>query len=156
MGHGKDGHHCLAKVKRASWAGGSGMFGSELRTVSCVFGSRKLTNLKPSCRSSESLSYNLGLEKSRCCVADMSFYIPNLDGSVVSDCGNTHPASDTSGHAFGVRDTKQMLFCRSESSRTEPQPVRNPLPLSAPNIDFVVNVCIDRAEEGSCVVSDFY
>ena len=27
QGHGKDGHHCLAKVKRVSWAGGSNKLG---------------------------------------------------------------------------------------------------------------------------------
>ena len=142
LGHGKDGHHCLAKVKRVSWAGGSNKLGGELCTVGCVFQFRNLTNLKPS---SESFSYNLGLENSTC-IADMFLYVPNLDGSVVSDCGDTR-------HVLGVGDTQPMLFCWSECSRSGTQPVRTPLALSAPNIDSVVNVCIYRAEEGCCVVS---
>ena len=60
----------------------------------------------------------------------------NLGGSVVSDCGDTRTASGQLGYVLGVGDTQPMLFCWS------------------PNIDSVVNVCIDRAEEGSCVVSN--
>ena len=150
LGHGKDGHHCLAKVKRVSWAGGSNKLGGELCTVGCVLRFRNLTNLKPS---SESFSYNLGLENSTC-IADMFLYVPNLDGSVVSDCGDTRPASGPPGYVLGVGDTQPMLFCWSECSRSGTQPVRTPLALSAPNIDSVENVCIYRAEEGCCVVSD--
>ena len=66
----------------------------------------------------------------------MCFYVRNLGGSVVSDCGDTRTASGQLGYVLGVGDTQPMLFCWS------------------PNIDSVVNVCIDRAEEGSCVVSN--
>ena len=132
MGHGKDGHRCLTKVKRVSWAGGSRKLVGELCTVSC--GSRNPVNLKPSCGSSESLLHNLGLENSTC-VADMCFYVLNLGGSVVSDCGDTRAASGT-GHVLEVADTKQMLFCRSEGT------VGNPTcPLSAPNIDSPSWMC---------------
>ena len=84
------------------------------------------------------------------------FYVPNLGGSVVSDCGDKRPASGTLGYALGVGDTKQKFFCRPEGIMLGTQPVCEPLPLSAPNIDSesVVDVCIDRAEEGSCVVSE--
>ena len=97
--------------------------------------------------------YNLWLENSTF-VADMFLYVPNLDGPVVSDCGDTRPASSPPGCVLGVGDTKKMLLCWSENSRSGTQPVRKPLRLSAPNIDSVVNVCIGTAEEGSCVVSD--
>ena len=46
MGHWKDGHHCLAKVKRVNWAGGSSKLVGELGTVGCVSGPRNLVNLK--------------------------------------------------------------------------------------------------------------
>ena len=89
MGHWKDGHHCLAKVKRVKWVGGSGKLVGELGTVSCVFGSCNLVNLKPLCGSNESFSHNFGPENSTC-VGDMCFYVPNLGRSVVSDCSQWH------------------------------------------------------------------
>ena len=36
LGHGKDGHHCLTKVKRVNWAGDSSKLVRELCTVSCL------------------------------------------------------------------------------------------------------------------------
>ena len=161
LGHWKDDRSCLVKVERVNWADGSSKLVGELCTVSCVSGSCNPVNLKPSCDSSESLSHNFGQENSTC-VADMCLYVPNLGGSVVSDCGDTRPGSDTLGFVLGVGDTKQMFFCRSEGTMLGTQPVCEPLPLSAANIDSesVVDVCIDRAEEGSCVVRpvrmDFY
>ena len=67
LGHGKDGHHCLTKVKRVNWAGDSSKLVRELCTVSCVYGSCKPVNFKPSCGSSKSLLHNLGLEKFDVC-----------------------------------------------------------------------------------------
>ena len=149
LGHWKDGHHCLAKVKRVNWAGGSSKLVGELHTVSCVAGSRTPVNLKPSCGSSESILHNLGPESSTY-VADMCCDVPNLGGSVVSDCGDTRPANGTPGYGLGVGDTKKMFSWRSEGTISGTQPVCQPLPLSAPDIDLesVVDVCI------SCVVSD--
>ena len=137
------------------------MLVGELGTVSCVSGSCNSVNLKPLCDSNESLSHNFGPESSTC-VADVCFYVPNLDDSVVSDCsdahvrtGDTRPASCTLGYVLGVGDTKQTFFCLPEGILSGTQPVCEPLPFSAPKIDSgsVVDVCIDRAEEGSCVVS---
>ena len=59
LGHRKDGHHCLAKVKRVNWSGGSSKLVGELCTVICVFGSCTPVNLNPPCDSSESISHNL-------------------------------------------------------------------------------------------------
>ena len=80
---------------------------------------------------------------------------PKLGGSVVSDCGDTRPASGTPGDEPGVGDTKQTFFCQPEVIMSGAQLVCEPLPPSAPNIDskFVVDVYSDRAEEGSCLVS---
>ena len=111
MCHWKDGHHCLATVKRVNWAGGSSKPAAELGTVSCVSGCCNLVNLKPLCGSNESLSHNFGPENSTC-VVDICFYVPNLGGSVVSDCGDTRPASGTLGYVLGVGNTKQKFFCR--------------------------------------------
>ena len=36
LGHGKEGHHCLTKVKRVNWAGDSSKLVRELCTVSCL------------------------------------------------------------------------------------------------------------------------
>ena len=55
IGHWKDGHRCLAKVKRVNWAGGSSKLVGELGTVDCVSGSRNLVSLKAVCDSNESL-----------------------------------------------------------------------------------------------------
>ena len=66
------------------------------------------------------------------------------------------PSSGTPGYVLGVGDTEKMFFCWSEGTVSGTQPVCKALPLSAPNIgsESVVAVCIDRAEEVSCVVSD--
>ena len=85
MGQWKDGHHCLAKVKRVSWAGGSSKLVGELGTVGCVSGSR---NLKPLCGSNESLSHNFGRENPTCAV-DMCFSVPKMGDSVDSEGGDT-------------------------------------------------------------------
>ena len=55
---------------------------------------------------------------------------------------DTLAASCTLGYVLGVGDTKQMFFCLPEG-------------VVSPNIGSrsVVDVCTDRAEEGSCVVS---
>ena len=150
MGHWKDGHHCLATVKRVNWAGGSSKLVAELGTVSCVSGCCNLVNLKPLCASNESLSHNFGPENSTCVVD-----VPNLGGSDVSDCGDTRPASGNPGCVLGVGDTKQKFFCRTEDIMLGTQPVCEPLPLSAPNIgsESDVDVCIDREGEANCVVS---
>ena len=153
MGYWKDGHHCLAKVKRVNWAGGSSKCVGELGTVGCASRSCKRVNLKPLCGSNESLSHNFGRENSTC--GGYVFYVPNMGGSVVRDCGDTRPASGTLGYVLGVEDTKQTFFCQPEDMRSGAQPVCEPLPLTAPNIgsESVVDVCSDRAEEGSCLVS---
>ena len=100
------------------------------------------------------MAYNFGLENSTC-VVDMCFYVPNLGGSVVSDCGDTRTARCAPGNVLGVGDTEQTFSCQPDDVVTGTQPACEALPLSAPNIDseFVVDLCIDRAEEGSCLVS---
>ena len=96
--------------------------------------------------------HNLGLDNSTC-VADVCFNVRNLGGSVVSDCGVTRPAGGTPLPLRCLKyQANALLSVRRNSVGT--QPVRKPLPLSVPNIDSVVDVCIDGAEEGSCVVSD--
>ena len=118
-------------------------------------GSCTPVNLKPSCDSNESISHNSGPENSTY-VAERCRDVPNLDGSVVHDFGDSRPASGTPSYVLGVGDAKKMFFWRSESTMSGTQPVFEPLPLSAPNIDSesVVDVCMDMAEEVSCVVSD--
>ena len=78
----------------------------------------------------------------------MCFYVPDVGGSVVSDCGDTRPASGTPFCVLGVGDTKQTFFCQPGGIMSGAQHVCEPLPLSAPTIDSesVVDVCIDRAE----------
>ena len=85
------------------------------------------------------------------CVVDTCFSVPNLGGSVVSDGGDTRPATGTPGYVLGVGDTNQTSFCQPEGIMSGAQPVCEPLPPSAPNIDSksVLDVCSDLAEEGS-------
>ena len=98
-------------MKMVNWADGSSKLEVELGTVSCVSGSCNSVNLKPRCESNESLAHNFGPENSTC-VADVCFYVPNLDDSVVSDYSDTHlrtgdtrRASCTQGYVLGVGDT---------------------------------------------------
>ena len=74
------------------------------------------------------------------------FSVPNLGGSVVSDGGDTRPASGTPGYVLGVGNTESMFCCRSEGTLSGTQFVCEPLPCSAPKIDseYGVDVCIDR------------
>ena len=103
-------------------------------------------HLKPSCGSRESILHNLRPENSTY-VADMCCDIPNLGGTVVSDCGDTRPTNGTRGFVLGVGDTRKCSFV-----------VGNPAFLRAfatcSTRHSVVDVCTDRAEEVSCVVSD--
>ena len=100
-----------------------GQLGGRLQQVSAraLHGqlSCKPVNLKPSCGSSKSVLHNLGLENSTC-VADMSFYVRNHGGSVVSDCGDTRPASGTPGYLLDVGDTRQMFFFGQKELCREP------------------------------------
>ena len=73
MGHWKDGHQCLAKVKRVNWAGGSRKSVGELGTVGRVCGSRNRVNLTPLCGSNESLSHNFGQGESDVCCGCVFF-----------------------------------------------------------------------------------
>ena len=70
------------------------------------------------------------------CVADVCFYKPNLDDSIVSDCDDTHsrtddaiPASCTLGSAFCVGKTGQTLEILSRIQLVCP-----PLPFLAPTL----------------------
>ena len=163
LGHWKDHHYCLAKMKRVNWANGSSKLVGELGTVSCVSGSCNSVGLPQIFlgESNVSLLHTVGPENSTC-VADVCFYVPNLCDSVVSDCSDTHlrtgdtrPASCTPGHVLGVGDTKQSSCVCQKVSCREPSLFASLCHFSAPNIDSesVVDVCIDRAEEGSCMVS---
>ena len=91
----------------------------EFGTVGCVSGSR---NSKLLCGSNGSLSHNFGRENLKCFV-DVCFSVPNLGGSVVSDGGDTRPASGTPGYVLNVRDTKQTFFSQPEGIMSGAQPV---------------------------------
>ena len=83
LGHGKDGHHCLAKVNRVNWAGGSSKFsGRALHSQWCVWVLHPGELETIVWLQSESILHNLGPENSMY-VADMCGDVPNLGGSVV-------------------------------------------------------------------------
>ena len=65
----------------------------ELGTVGGVLMFGNSVNVKPLCDPNESLSHDFKLGNSTC-VADVCFYEPNLDDSVVSDCDDTHSCTD--------------------------------------------------------------
>ena len=58
------------------------------------------------------------------------------------------------GYVLGVRDTEQTFSCQPDGVVSGTQPVREPLPCSAPKIDseYGVDVCIDSADQRSHVV----
>ena len=81
--------------------------------------------------------------------------VPNL-GSVVGDCGDTCPAVARQATCSVSETPRKCSFVGQKVRCREPSLSARLLPLSAPNIgsESVVAVCIDRAEEVSCVVSD--
>ena len=93
-----------------------GQLGGWVQQVSRCIGLSQFGELETLVSLQESLSHNFELENSTC-VADVCFYEPNLDDSVVSDCDDTHmrtgdasPASCTPGSVLGVGDTKQTFL----------------------------------------------
>ena len=130
----------------------------ELCTVSCVSGD---INSLDSCVSPMRVfCTSSGLRNSR--ALRMCAPMPNLDNSVVSDCGDTQlRTGDTctvrcaAGYVLGARDTEQTFSCQPDGVVSGTQLVCELLPCSAPKIDseFGVDVCIDSADEKSCVVS---
>ena len=106
----------------------SSKFVGELGTVSCVSGDSNPVDLPQIflCESDESLLHIFGLRISR-----------------------------AAGYVLGVRDTEQTFSCQPDGVVSGTQPVCEPLPCSAPQIDSEhgVDVCIDSVDERSCVVS---
>ena len=135
----------------------------ELCTVSCVSGDVNSVDLPQIffCKSSESLLRIFGPENFTC-VADVCSHVPNMDNSVVSDCGDTQlrtgdtcTARCASGYVLGVGDTEQIFSCQPDGVVSGTQPVCEPLPCLAPKVasEHGADVCIDSADERSCVVS---
>ena len=160
LGHWKDDHCCLVRVTTVNRADGAGKLEGELGTVSAVLGSDNSVNLRPLCHSNESLSHDFELGNSTC-AADVCFYKPNLDDSIVSDCDDTHSCTDDAIQLHTRFCTpcrkcwaNALLYARRYS-------VANPACLSTfchflhSNIDSesVVKVRSDRTEEGSRTVS---
>ena len=96
------------------------------------------------------------------CVADVCSYVPNLDNSVVRDCGDmqlgtgdTGTARCAPGYVLGVGDTEQTFSCQPDGVVSGTQPVCELLPCSAQKGDseYRGDVCINRADERSCMVS---
>ena len=92
----------------------------------------------------------------------MCSHVPNLDNSVVSDCGDTHlRTGDTCtarcalGSVLGVGDTEPTFSCQRDGVVSGTQPFCEPLPFSAPKVDseYGVDVCICSVDEISCMVS---
>ena len=102
----------------------------KLCTVSCVSGDSNSVDLPQIflCESNESLSHILGPDNFTC-VADVCSYVPNLDDSVVSDCGDTHLRTGDTGTArcapgalYSVSEipskrslASQMVLCQEHS-----------------------------------------
>ena len=135
----------------------------ELCTVSCVSGDSNSVELPQIflCESNESLLHIFGPENFTC-VADVCSYVPNLDDSVVSDCGNTQLRTGDTGTArcapgsvLGVGDTEQTFSCQPDRVVPGTQPVCESLSSSAPKVDseYCVDVCIYIADVRSCMVS---
>ena len=99
MGHWKDGNHCLAKVKRVNWAGGSSKLVGELGTVDCVSGSRHWVSLKPLFRAGR-----FGV----CCGS--VFLCPELERLVVSDVGHAPSQWDAGLCTRGRRYLANVLL----------------------------------------------
>ena len=96
------------------------------------------------------------------CVADVCSKVLNLDNSVVRDCGDTQlqrgepcTARCALDSVLGVGDIEQTFSCQPDDVASGTQLVCEPLPCSAPKGDseYGVDVRIDSADEGSCVVS---
>ena len=136
----------------------------ELCTVSCVSGDSNSVDLPQIslCESNESLPHIFGPENFTC-VADVCSYVPNLDDSVVSDCGSTRSCGQATRAQPGARRAvytvsetpskfslaSQMVLCQEHSLSASLCHVK------APKVDseYGVDVCIDSADERSCVVS---
>ena len=132
----------------------------ELCTVSCVSGDSNSLGLPQIllCESNESL-FHIFEPENFTCVADVCSYVLNLDNSVVGDTqlqtGDTCTARCAPGCVLGVGDTEQIFSCQPDGVVSGTQPVCELLPCLAPKVDseYGVDVCIDSADERSCVVS---
>ena len=135
----------------------SSKLAGQLCTVSGVSGYSNSVDLPQIflCESDESLLHFFGPENFTC-VADVCSDVPNLDNSVVSDCGDTQlRTGDTCTarcapvYVLGVGDSEQTFSCQPDGVVSGTQLVCEPLPCSAPKVDseYGVDVCIDSADE---------